>query len=192
MKKGGGKIKGGTFEREVCKQLSLWWSEGLRGDIFWRTSGSGSRCTVRAKQDKQTVNSAGDVCYLDESGKELIDSYLIELKRGYNNEMSLNKLIDSGVANPMLISIWEKAKSEAKKSGRKYVILIYKRDRRKSMVVVSRVLFDILQRHRGQYEDVMIGYRKPPNSFIITPFEDFITHFAPEDLVLASGGGCFA
>ena len=37
MRSGGGKQKGSAFEREICKKLSLWFTENERDDIFFRS-----------------------------------------------------------------------------------------------------------------------------------------------------------
>ncbi len=53
--------KGSNFEREICKLLSLWWTNDKRDDIFWRTSGSGARATTRSKTKQKTFGQYGDV-----------------------------------------------------------------------------------------------------------------------------------
>jgi len=78
-RKGAG--KGSNFEREICKKLSLWWTDDKRDDVFWRTAGSGARATVR---NKNTFGQHGDVQATDPIGQPLIDLCNIELKRGYN------------------------------------------------------------------------------------------------------------
>ena len=35
--------KGSEFEREMCKCLSLWWTDSKRDDVFWRSAQSGGR-----------------------------------------------------------------------------------------------------------------------------------------------------
>lgn len=45
-KKGRGPRKGGSYERLKLKELSFWWTGKRQGDIFQRTSGSGSKSTV--------------------------------------------------------------------------------------------------------------------------------------------------
>lgn len=88
--------KGSQFEREIAKYLSKWISSGKSDAVFWRTDGSGARATTRAKQNKKTPNSYGDLCYIDEMGKSFIDYYLIEIKRGYGGTKRINskKIID--------------------------------------------------------------------------------------------------
>jgi len=83
--------KGSNFEREVSKELSLWTTNGVRDDIYWRSSQSGGRATIRARQGKKTANSAGDICFIDPIGKPLLDIFVLELKNGYGGKKSLNR-----------------------------------------------------------------------------------------------------
>jgi hypothetical protein len=76
--------KGSAFERQICKELSLWWTEGQRDDVFWRTSGSGARATTRGKRGSSTYGQYGDIAATDPIGEPLLKFVTIELKRGYN------------------------------------------------------------------------------------------------------------
>ncbi len=80
--------KGSSFERDVCKLLSRWWSHNKRDDIFWRTSGSGARATKR--KGKKTFGQYGDVQAIDPVGQPLIDMICFELKKGYCNQTFAN------------------------------------------------------------------------------------------------------
>ena len=60
MRPGGGKAKGSSFEREIARILSLWWSKGTRDDIFGRTMSSGAWGTQRAKAGKSTFGQYGE------------------------------------------------------------------------------------------------------------------------------------
>ena len=75
--------KGGNFERLICKQMGLWWTDGERDDIFWRTSQSGGRATTRSKSGKQTFGQYGDISATDPIGQPLLDACSFELKIGY-------------------------------------------------------------------------------------------------------------
>lgn len=74
--------KGSSFERKICKQLSLWWSGGKRDDIFWRSSQSGGRATQRSKSGRKTFGSYGDIAAVDPIGLPLLEVFTIELKTG--------------------------------------------------------------------------------------------------------------
>jgi hypothetical protein len=80
MKPGGGKQKGSSFEREMCKKLSLWVSEGKHDDLFWRSAMSGGRATVRAKKGQTTASGHGDITAVTPGGNVLTDKYVIECK----------------------------------------------------------------------------------------------------------------
>lgn len=85
--------KGSNFERQVCKELGLWWTNGERDDVFWRSSNSGGRATVRGRQGKKTYGQAGDVAAVDPIGEPLLKFVTIEIKRGYSSQ-SFAALLD--------------------------------------------------------------------------------------------------
>jgi hypothetical protein len=97
--------KGSSFEREVCKLLSLWWTQDLnppRDDVFWRTSQSGGRATERMKKNVATAYSSGDVTFIDPIGQPFIDALMIELKRGYTSEIAILDFLDKSKGQPIL------------------------------------------------------------------------------------------
>lgn len=80
MKPGGGKQKGGQFEREICKILSLWVSQGNSDDLFWRSAMSGGRATVRTKKGQKTTHGQGDISAVTPEGNILTDKFIVECK----------------------------------------------------------------------------------------------------------------
>lgn len=80
MKKGGGKKKGGQFEREVCKDLSLAVSRNQRRDLFWRSAMSGGRATVMTAQGLDNKAQVGDVSAIAPEGAFLTDQFVFECK----------------------------------------------------------------------------------------------------------------
>lgn len=103
--------KGGTFENEVCKELSLWFSEGIRDDLFCRSDGSGGRFTKRIKKGKDTANQGGDISFSHSDGESLIKIWCIECKTGYGNK---NKIKDAD-GDVVKIPIYKPAKKGDKK-----------------------------------------------------------------------------
>ena len=93
--------KGSEFEKEIARTLGLWLTQDLdepRDDIFYTTSGSGSRHTMRMKKKVSTYNSAGDLSFLDPIGQPFCDYFFTEIKRGYTSigritEKALNEVI---------------------------------------------------------------------------------------------------
>lgn len=146
--------KGGSFERDMCKSLSIWWSRGIRDDIFWRTAGSGARATQRAKQGKITSLSYGDVTSNHPFGKTLLDQFVIEIKRGYTSEkskkskrfISLLDMIDTNCkqkTKPLLVEWWNELERDIlnTQSPNMRGLLICRRDRRQSFIVMHRSTF---------------------------------------------------
>lgn len=142
-KRKNGKAKGGQFERDMCKDLSLWWTHGEREDVFWRTSGSGARATTRGKQGKSTHGHHGDITYTDPIGKPFLDCFIVELKKGYK-DASLSRIIDhEGNSGPGLYHDWIVKSIESQQlSGSKYWLVIAKKDRRKTLVIQPRQFTD--------------------------------------------------
>jgi hypothetical protein len=145
-------MKGGNFEREIAKELSLWYSKGKRDDLIWRTHGSGGRATQRAKSDKDTKYQHGDLTFSDPCVKELFDVFNFELKTGYSrktkkksgNERITNwcilDLIDSKQKVCIFEEMWRQAERDAKKSKR-IPILIFRRPMKSPCIVVNSNIF---------------------------------------------------
>jgi len=132
--------KGSQYERDTCKKLSLWWTQDFdkpRDDVFWRCSQSGGRATTRAKKNIKTAYSYGDVTFIDPIGKPFIDSCLVELKRGYTNDISILDFLDKTKGSPLLIKWWEKGNKEMEIANRKYTIILFRRDRHISCIMMG-------------------------------------------------------
>lgn len=173
MKPGGGSQKGSSFEREVCKKLSLWVSNGEKDDIFWRTAGSGARATTRAKGGKSTCNADGDMCCLDPAYQWFIDSVLIEMKRGYNSWRLDDFLLPKQKKDSIFV-VWEKLEKEAAQLH-KLPLLILKQDRRQELYI-SQSYFQtdksVCLMHRYKFPVYIHPY--PFHLYNITGFKNFL------------------
>lgn len=134
--------KGSQFEREICRQLSLWWSGGKADDLFWRTSNSGGRATTRHKSGKSTRSHHGDVTATDAFGQPFIRMFCLEIKRGYNRA-SVMDLLDqaSGSKKPLYQEWFEKVDKTRKKAGAISWMLIVRRDRKIPIVFMPTSIF---------------------------------------------------
>ena len=136
--------KGANFEREFCKQLSHWWTSGLRDDVFWRTHGSGARATQRHKSGQRTRGQYGDVCATDPIGVPLIDLITFSLKRGCSKH-SLQDLLD---CKQRLNDGWEQWLDEVhevwQQSGSLSWMIVVRRDRREAIFVAPLVVFQMI------------------------------------------------
>lgn len=193
-KKGGkGKRKGGKFEREICKRLSLWWSDGEDDSIFWRTHSSGGRATQRAKKGKKTTGQDGDVGAIHPSGKPLIDLVSIELKCGYNKTADLHGLIDKlDSSAPTQYEMWiDQAIRSHQNAGSFSWLIIHQRTRKEPLVIVPQKLMVELFKMRCGFmvptASMNVGIRnrekgiefESPLTLHVTTLEQFLRRVDP-------------
>ena len=132
--------KGSEFEREICKELSRWWTGGKRDDVFWRTAMSGGRATVRSRQGKTTAGSYGDITAIDPVGFPFLKAFAMELKRGYN-KATIHEIMDapSKAAEQTIITWIKQVEASRVQSNARWWMIIHRRDRRVPMVYLPRV-----------------------------------------------------
>ena len=131
-----GMRKGSQFERSICKQLSEWWTDGERDDVFWRSAGSGARAKTRSKTGRGTFGQYGDVQATDPIGQPLIDLFTIEIKRGYG--VTVLEAVDKpGTAAYQLWEKWlRQVIQDHENAGSVSWMLITKRDRKETMAAI--------------------------------------------------------
>lgn len=134
------KGKGSAYERKICKQLSMWWTDGERDDVFWRSSNSGGRAKVRSRQGKGTHGQYGDITATDPIGEPLLQAFTIELKRGYSGDFC--ELIESmPTKRPKQ---WERffrqVEEDTENAQSLTWMLIWKRDRKEALLYTSAVI----------------------------------------------------
>ena len=172
--------KGSAFERSTCKQLSLWWTGDKDVEVFWRCSQSGGRATTRAKRNLKTPNSYGDVSYLDVAGKPFIDKVLLELKRGYTKDISILDFLDKNKGEPLLLKWWNKAEKERRLANRKYILIIFRRDRHKSCVLLKGSLFGKIQDLFGTFENDILHIKHKDLKLVAVQLESFLDWCHPD------------
>lgn len=184
--------KGNKFEREFCKQLSLWWSWNKRDDIFWRTSASGARATIRSRKNIKTADSYGDITAMRKSGKLLTQNCLIELKRGYTTKKGKKNISWIDVLNiidttkniktkPALYEWWLKAEKQAKEAKRKYILIIFRRDRKEACLMLNEKIFLICNQYSlSEIKYIKTIFKKAKNKkVIIININDFFKWCPP-------------
>ena len=75
-----GKIKGGVFEREVAKKLSLWITGTPETNVLWRTAGSGGRATQSYKSGVKQESQIGDIGSIHPAGQWFQQHFICECK----------------------------------------------------------------------------------------------------------------
>ncbi len=187
MKKGGGKRKGSSFEREICKQLSIWWAG--HDDIFWRTSSSGGRATTRHKGGNRCTNQYGDIAAVDPCGAALIDLVTIELKAGYN-KVSLFDIMDK--PDHTKAQQWEAWIEQARESheiaGSFAWMILARRDKRSPIVVMPQTLLrglrtvDALQDTPSPFMTLALGDNGDKAIVCCMRLEDFLKGVTPKQI----------
>lgn len=166
--------KGPQFERDVCRQLSLWWTGGERDDVFWRTHGSGARATTRHKAGKRTAGQYGDIAASDPVGAALVRCITFSLKRGYNRH-TLHDLLD--MPEKAAKQVWEKWVAEirqtARDAGTPFWAIIAKRDRREPLIILPR-------RFAAQ---VGFSYPFQIRSIVGLQFQSFLKQVRPSEVL---------
>lgn len=132
MRKGGGKAKGAEFERQICKKLSLWVSEGKNEDCYWRSAMSGGRSTVAHTKGKKLGAQAGDISCIHPLGQPTAELFFFEAK--FYRDLELLGLLKG---KGKLVNFWKEAKKQAKNYG-KIPFLIAKQNRIPTFVCLNR------------------------------------------------------
>jgi hypothetical protein len=127
--------KGSQFERDIARALSNWWTLGQRDDIFWRSAMSGGMATTRRKQGKAIKTHIGDLVAVDPIGAPLIESTIIELKRGYKNWCLLDVLDSNKPKTTVFNKFLEQVELECQAAKLTMFLLICRRDRREPVVI---------------------------------------------------------
>lgn len=184
MKHGAGKRKGSKFERLMCLKLSLWWTEGERDDVFFRTASSGGRATQRSKKRQATFGQYGDIQATDPVGQPLLDTCTIECKDGYASD-SIADLLDKQHRHcpkyEIFIKQADQASTQAKKGG--YWMLIARRRGRQIMVYLPKTFYNFLRlTGKAPLEECLPRaiLFTPTEDIVCIPFSSFLKHTSPK------------
>ena len=109
MKPGGGKQKGSQFERDICKDLSLWISNDKRDDLFWRSAMSGGRATIGYKSGIKRKAQTGDISSITKLGNKLTRKFIIECKSYEDLEIPQTLLKGKGKLHEFWTKVWNEA-----------------------------------------------------------------------------------
>lgn len=139
--------KGSAFEREMCKAFSLWWTKGKRDDIFWRTSGSGGRATIRTQKNKKTFGQYGDMQATDPVGQPLIDLCSIEMKHGYKGANPFDCFDYTGKQHPVFMKFIEQCSRECVEGSAPFWLLITRRHTKRTLITIPFKLRQLLLKH---------------------------------------------
>ena len=181
--------KGQDFERQVCRTLSLWWTDGEDADVFWRNR-------VRStKQSPDAKHQLGDVTALKAIGAPLVERFSIEIKIGYsktkkgtrtkNIPWDLLDLLDGKKdGKKTLLEFWAQCTKDSELS-RKRPLLIFKRDFHEPVICLESDTMTTLQAWMGPLDSDYLNYRRAggldPDLFLfLYRLEDFLSEVTPD------------
>ena len=132
MRAGGSKQKGAAFERDICRALSLWMSEGKREDLFWRSAMSGGRATVGRRAGKD-IRQGGDIACVDKLGHRLTDTFCIECK--HYKKLRFDSFFLDGIGP--LANFWKQARKQARQHLKRPMLIARENGRRDAIVLIE-------------------------------------------------------
>jgi hypothetical protein len=132
VRSGGGNPKGGAFERDVCKRLSLWVTDGASADAFARSAMSGGKATVQLKRGKVNVMQSGDICAVDPRGYRFVETNFVEVKHYKDLGIARGFVCETG----KLANFWRKAVREAAKYD-KCPLLVARQNLYPTLVIIE-------------------------------------------------------
>lgn len=138
------KSKGGGFERDIAKRLTLWCSGQSEEYYFWRTPGSGSVSTIKAANEK----IAGDIQSLHPSAAPLVDNYIIECKKGYPS-ISFDLFLKNNKSDEF-VGFWKKLIGQCAEYDKKPMLIYNKKGSYPTVIGFS---FD-LKMLSNQFENI--------------------------------------
>lgn len=116
---GYGKQKGSSFEREMCKTLSLWISDKQHDNLLWRSAMSGGRSTLALNRGEVNATQAGDISAITAMGEILTKEFFIECKHYLDLDITGFFLNRGG----KLSKFWSDTVSAAQKNGKKPMLI---------------------------------------------------------------------
>lgn len=185
--------KGGNFEREISKQLSLWFTDGKSELGFYRTAGSGGRATSRHRGKKEVKQEDfGDIKAETDECKPFTDFFCIELKTGYatkskstakkhegNQVIKLNNWaildeLDSRKEKSQFITFWEQVVRDADLTNRE-PLLIFRREQKYPCIAMYTDLFDTFNSDFGFCKANYISFVSQQYSITVLNLKEFLT-----------------
>jgi len=104
-----GKAKGGAFEREIAKKLSVWITGTSETNVLWRTAGSGARATQSYKSGRKQDAQIGDLGSIHPAGHWFQQHFICECKNYKNLDLIPFIFKNKGI----LAGFWKKLLEES-------------------------------------------------------------------------------
>lgn len=171
------KAKGGAYERELCKTLSLWITKNERKDILWRSTASGAQFTsYRKKGSKSYTSQVSDIAAIDKLGAPFCSAFSVELK--HYKDLQAGNLIFNVPGT--LEKFWE-THCKLSKSVNRDPILIARQNRKPDLIMLSDKFLPLCL---AKLEEEV--YIRKLKAFIL-PLKRFLETYSYEELMAYIG-----
>lgn len=129
-----GSQKGGEFERQMAKALSLWVSAGASRDLFWRTASSGGRSTRNFKKTGAVIDAqVSDIAPIHKDAEPFASLFVLECK-SYATIMVHQVVLEW--PGSLIAKWWGQVCRDASRAG-KAPLLVVKGNRMPALVVLE-------------------------------------------------------
>lgn len=167
--------KGGSFEREICKDLSKWIQGTEKPYIFWRGRGSGGTFTTSHLVGE---DFAGDVYAVRDEGRFFTNIFSIELKTGYK-ESSLDKFLKYNKSDPIK-DFWEQCTTDAQKSAKLPLLIYQKKGIQPKWVGINYVAQNVLSDYLKLCRFVHLYWAEDLYDTWFYSYDDFFAAITPD------------
>lgn len=194
--------KGGQYERDLCWELSRWWSGNSKELLFWRTSNSGGGATVRRRKGIKNQAHGSDITATEISSKPFTDLIAVEAKRGYNKRANLQTLLDfkptkkQKTPQTMYEQWFEQAITAAETSGSPFWMLIHRRDGGQPLCFIpnellARISISVSRTQPFLWPTPLLTLKfarrtsegtRVPTSIVCMKWRHFLFHVDPDDI----------
>jgi len=183
--------KGQDYERELCRQFSLWLSDGKHDDWLWRSSQSGGRATTRAKKGKKTTGHCGDLTASCKKAEVFTKKFAVESKRGYSALTPLDLIDREGKpvganTDSFYKFVVQSANAAALNGCAKGWMLVHRRNGRPPMVYMNAAVFRRLVSEAEESNMAFCEFRfRQANRFrriVGCVLGEFFAHADPKEL----------
>jgi len=167
--------KGGDFEREISKSLTVWLTGKEKPYAYWRMPGSGSLSTIH----EQNKNLSGDITAILPEAEFLTNSFSIECKTGYPQTSFWQHF--GRVKNFNIEIFWRQAFEDSSRAG-KHPMLIYRKKGRKPIIGISEWISNVLEINNLPSVNFRFGKDVKLPNLVFFDFNDFLQEVTPQKI----------